>query len=428
MSPEPLAPWTLAQALASSLAAGLLVGLERGWRDRELADGGRVAGLRTFGLVGLLGGVLGSLADPLGAWPIAAGLLALALLLAVSYGQAVQASHSLSITTAVACLLTLVLGVLAARGQPVLAIGAAVVTAVLLDMKSTLHRWLQLIEHRELTAGLQMLVLSAVVLPLLPDQGYGPYAALNPWRLWWAVVLIAGLSLAGHVAIRLTGPRRGVFWTGVLGGLASSTAASLTLARAARAQPALTEAAAGGALASCAVMFLRMTVLVAVLRPTLLPVLAPPWLAACATLLALSLHRGRHRTPAHTQQVAEAAPAPTFDLTGAFGFGAFLALMMVLVRAAHAWLGTEGVYTLAALSGLLDVDAPLISTLRLQHDGGLSATGTAVALGLAIGTNMVTKAVMVHVTAGRRMGRRVASGYAAAMVVCAIVMLLLNVF
>ncbi len=121
------------------------------------------------------------------------------------------------------------------------------IAAVLLDMKPTLHGWLRLIEHRELTAALQLLVLSVVILPNLPSVGLGPYHALNPYQLWWAVILIASLSMVGHVAMRITGAQRGILWTGLLGGLASSTAATLALARFARLQPSLEGACAAGA-------------------------------------------------------------------------------------------------------------------------------------------------------------------------------------
>ncbi|MFY9514117.1 MAG: MgtC/SapB family protein, partial [Rubrivivax sp.] len=229
MTTASIETWTTAEGLVAALAVGLLIGVERGWRDRDLAEGGRVAGLRTFALVGLLGGVLGSLAADLGAWILPGGFVGLSLLLAVSYREAARKTGNLSVTTAVATLLAFMLGVLAARGAPALALAAAVVTTVLLNLKPTLHAWLQRVESRELSAALQLLVLSVVILPNLPDAGYGPYQALNPYRLWWAVVLIAGLSLAGHFAMRLTGAQRGIFLTGLLGGLASSTAATLAL-------------------------------------------------------------------------------------------------------------------------------------------------------------------------------------------------------
>jgi uncharacterized membrane protein (DUF4010 family) len=167
----------------------------------------------------------------------------LALLLTVSYARNAKLSGNLSATTPVAMLLTLALGAFAAHGNITLALSAAVIGAVLLDLKPTLHGWLRLIDHRELTASLQLLVLSTVILPYLPNTGLGPYAALNPYHLWWAVILIAGLSLTGHFAMRITGAQRGVLWTGILGGLASSTATTLALARYAREQPSPTGAA-----------------------------------------------------------------------------------------------------------------------------------------------------------------------------------------
>ncbi|MGL6350866.1 MAG: MgtC/SapB family protein, partial [Aeromonas sp.] len=185
-------------ALAAALAVGVVIGLERGWRDRHRQEGSRVAGLRTFALLGLLGGVLGVLSGFLGVLPVVAGFIGLSVLATVSYREGVRAHGSLSATSAVAALLTYALGALAGAGHAALAIGAAVVAAVLLNLKPTLHRWLLLVEYRELSAALQLLVLSAVILPLLPNAAFGPYGALNPYLLWWAVVLVAGLSLGGH--------------------------------------------------------------------------------------------------------------------------------------------------------------------------------------------------------------------------------------
>lgn len=411
--------WATAQGLAASLAVGLLIGVERGWRDRDLADGGQVAGLRTFALVGVLGGALAVLLTDFGAWPLLGGIVGLSLLLAVSYREAFKASGNLSITTAIAMLLTFVLGALAARGAAALALAAAVVTAVLLNLKPTLHRWLQLIEHRELTAALQLLVLSVVILPNLPDAGYGPYQALNPYRLWWAVVLIAGLSLAGHLAMRLTGAQRGVFWTGVLGGLASSTAATLALARHARRQPALAEAAAAGALAACGVMFLRMLVLVASVQPSLARPLGVPLIASGVTLILVAVWQWRRRS-SRSVPAEEVEPVAPFDLGTALGFGGFLAVMAVLVPAAKQWLGAPGIYGLAALSGLADVDATVISVSRLHGAGGLPLATTVVAVGLTAIANMGTKATIAWTTGGAAVGWPVLRGYAAAMTVGAV--------
>ena len=402
--------------LAASLAVGLLIGLERGWRERGLSDGGRVAGLRTFALTGLLGGLLGTLLKDFGPWPLLGGLISVSLLLAVSYHAASKLSGNLSITSAVAMLLTLVLGALAAHGAIALALAAAVVVAVLLDLKPTLHRWLHLIEHRELTAALQLLVLSVVILPNLPDTGFGPYQALNPYRLWWAVVLIAGLSLAGHVAMRATGPQRGVFWTGVLGGLASSTAATLALARHAHKQPALVVAAAAGILAACAVMFVRMAVLAVSIQPALALRLGAPLVLTGVLMFALAGWQWRRRG-ASVATGAEMETVAPFDLGTALGFGAFLAVMAVLIPAVQQWLGTPGVVALAALSGVADVDATVISVSRLHSDTGLSATTTVAALALTALTNMVTKAAIAWTTGGAVLGWLVVRGYAITIVV-----------
>lgn len=414
MVPNLFDTWSAAQGLAASFAVGLLIGVERGWRDRELAEGGRVAGLRTFTLVGLLGGALAVLSAEFGAWLLAAGVLGLSLLLAASYREAVRASGSLSATTAVAMLLTLVLGALAVRGAATLALGAAVVAALMLNLKPALHRGLQLIQHHELNAALQLLVLSVVILPNLPDAGYGPYQALNPYRLWWAVVLIAGLSLAGHLAMRFTGSERGVFWTGVLGGLASSTATTVALARHAKRQPALAEAAAAGALAACGVMFLRMIVLVASIQPKLLRPLGAPLAASGVVLLMLAVWQWRRRGAAGepSKPVGNVA---SFDLGTALAFGAFLAVMAVLVPAVEQWLGSPGVYALASLSGLADVDATLISMSRSQAAGELTVETTVVAVGLATLVNMGTKATIGWVSGGAALGRPLVHGYAAGM-------------
>lgn len=404
--------------LAAALLLGSVIGLERGWRDRERPEGSRVAGLRTFSLIGLFGGILGVLTQEFGALLAAMGLAGLSLLAAAAYRENVRVHGSLSATTAVAMLLTCALGVIAGVGQPILAIGAGVVAAVLLDLKPTLHRWLRLIEQRELSAALQMLVLTAVILPMLPDSGYGPYEALNPYRLWWAVILIAGLSLCGHLAIRLTGPSRGIFWTGLLGGLASSTAATLTLARRVRKDSAIRQAATAGILAASAMMFLRMTAVVLALQPSLLRSMGVPMIVGALVLLALSFIR----RPSRSQ--VDAAPSPVeagnpFDLSTALGFGLMLGALALLTRAAQHWMGDVGLYALSLLSGLLDVDTILLTVMHMNREGALHADQAMVAAGLAVLANMAMKAGLSWLAGDRPLGRQVTLGFMLAMVAVA---------
>lgn len=410
-----------AEGLIAALAVGLVIGLERGWHERELPEGSRVAGLRTFALTGLFGGVLGHLQPAFGTWPLLGALLGLSLLLTVSYARQAKLSGNLSATTPVAMLLTLGLGAFAAHGNVTLALSAAVVGAVLLDLKPTLHGWLRVIDHRELTASLQLLVLSMVILPYLPNAGLGPYAALNPYQLWWAVILIAGLSLTGHFAMRITGAQRGVLWTGILGGLASSTATTLALARYARQQPHLAGVAAAGSLAACGVMFFRMVVLLVAMQPSLLPTFGSSLVVMGMVLLGVSFRQWRKNGDKSETEGAVSAMAP-FDLGTALVFGALLTVTSILVPAAKQWLDTSGLYVLSAVSGLADVDAILISLARLHGADGLATVTTVTALGLATVTNMVTKVGIAWMTGGSQVGRSVLSGYLVAVACGAIVL------
>lgn len=397
------------QVLAEALAVGLLIGLERGWRERDLPDGGRVAGLRTFALIGFLGGLLGM--QPAPEFAFGVGLAAVALLFAVSYRRASIAAGSLSITTAVAALVTFVLGALAARGHAVLAAAGAVVVALLLDLKAVLHRWLRLIEAAELNAVLQIGVFSAVILPLLPDAGFGPYGSLNPFRLWLAVVLIATLSLAGHAAVRIRGARQGLLWVGVLGGLASSTAATLALARSVRAEPRLARAASAGIVAACGVMFVRMAIVILALQPTLAPRLA----GLLALLGVASFLATASLWPRSTAVSAEpaVAPAKVFDLATAIGFAAVLAGVGVLSRAAQDVFGVAGLYGVAFLSGLADVDAVVISSAQMFAQGQVGATVVAIAILLAALANLLVKGAMAWTIGGSRVGAPVVGSYLA---------------
>lgn len=400
--------------LGSALMLGSVIGLERGWRERERAEGSRVAGLRTFALLGLFGGVLGVLAQDMGPMPAALGLGGLSLIAAAAYRENVRVHSSLSATTAVTMLLTGALGLMAGAGQPALAIGTAVIAAVLLDLKPALHRWLRLVEQRELSAALQMMVLTAVILPMLPNRGYGPYQALNPYHLWWSVVLIAGLSLCGHLAIRLTGPSRGIFWTGLLGGLASSTAATLALARRAHGNDGVLAAASAGIFAASAMMFVRMTALVAVLRPGLLASLGAAMFVGAVVLLAASLLRLRS-APLPDAAGPAADTTDPFDLSSALGFGLLLGVLALLTRSARQWLGDAGLYAMALLSGLLDVDAILLTVMHMNGQALLDSPQATIAAGLAVASNMVMKTLFCWFGGSPALGRRVSTGFAVAM-------------
>ena len=243
--------------LTTALAIGLLVGTERGWRERDFEDIRQVAGIRTFTLAGLLGGLSALLAGHFGVWAWVVMALLVGLLAVAGYLADVGRSGDQGMTSEVALLATFLLGSLAVADSRLLAAGGGVVVALLLSLKESLHAALKHLDARELSAAFKLLFISVVMLPVLPNQGYGPWQVFNPYASWWMVVLIAGLGFAAYVAVRLTGTRHGLLITALLGGLVSSTAMTLTLAGMhgqRRLQPLL----AAGLLATSALMFPRV--------------------------------------------------------------------------------------------------------------------------------------------------------------------------
>ena len=205
--------------LGVALAIGLLIGLERGWRTRDREEGMRVAGLRTYGMISLLGGLSGILTQQVNAFFIGFVFLGLSSVLLLAYSKSIDKFGDFSITSIIASLITFTLGALTAFNHITLACASAVVITSLLGFKPLLHGWMKKLEQRELHATLELLLISVVILPILPDQGYGPWNAFNPYHIWWMVVLIAGISYLGYFAIRIGGNQHGPVLTGAFGGL-----------------------------------------------------------------------------------------------------------------------------------------------------------------------------------------------------------------
>jgi len=251
--------------LLAALTIGLLVGTERGWRDREAHEGGRIAGIRTFSLIGLLGGVSALLAQESSALVIAAVFVPVVALIIVAYVLGYRQSQDLGTTSAFAMMLVFALAAWSTYGYTVIAIATTIVVTALLGYKPTLHRLLQKVTTEELFSGIKFLMISAVLLPMLPNEGYGPWEAFNPFWIWLMVVLISGLSFAGYIAIRLMGDRMGTLITAVAGGLASSTAVTITLSHFARRHGGKS-LFLGGILVAAIIMFGRVVVEVALVN------------------------------------------------------------------------------------------------------------------------------------------------------------------
>lgn len=381
--------YQLVLQLAAALAIGLLIGSERGWSGRESREGTRVAGVRTFGVIGLLGGVSVLLAQQLDVLLLVAVFLAVAALVIVAHVLDFRSDQDRGTTTAFVMLLTFLLSVWAAGGQPLPALGVATVVVALLGYKRTLHRWLEKLTAEEFTSSIILLLISVVVLPLLPDQGYGPWEALNPYWIWLMVVLISSLSFAGYVAIKFTGRRLGTLITAIAGGLASSTAVTITLANFCRQQP-HKQLFMAGILLAASIMFVRVIIEVSIVNAGLLPLLWMPLLLMFAGIVVAAgfFWQNQKHNPADLSQDIE-LPNP-LQLATAIKFGLLLALILLLSRALTDWFGESGVYVLAVASGLMDVDAITLSLAKMSQ-GDITPRVAATGILLASVTNTLVK-------------------------------------
>ena len=387
-------------AFAASLAIGLLVGLER---ERHP---GTKAGLRTFALVALLAAVLAFLGDALETpWMLIGGLVLVGAMIVGAYART-DAYSEPGTTTVAALLICYGLSAMVWYGQVRIAVMLAVVTVILLYFKTELSGMTRRLTRRDLISMLQFAVLTLVILPLLPNQSYGPYGVLNPYQIWLVVVLISGISLAGYIALRFVGQRYGAPLLGFLGGLVSSTATTLVYARHARGHEAMQTLAVLVIVIANIVVLVRLAVVCAIYSPsmvrTLLPILSVGFLAGALALIYLWRRTGD----------VEDAPIPDIknptELQTALSFAAVYAVVVFL----SAWLsdifGNKGLYALALISGLTDVDAIALSVLRLfnldQQDGQTVAN----AIVLAVLSNMAFKLAMVLIFGGRSLFRRCA--------------------
>ncbi|MCA1762525.1 MAG: MgtC/SapB family protein [Cryomorphaceae bacterium] len=368
----------IALDLLVPLGIGLLIGTERGWSQREQDEGNRVAGLRTFALTGLFGGISAMIAEALTIWFLPAAFLSLALLVSVAHYLQTKSGRDFGATSEIALFLTFTLAAWSLFDQKIPAFSTAVVVTALLGLKPTLHKWLGFINLEEFYAGIKLLIISAVLLPLLPDQGYGPYKALNPYWIWLMVVLISALSFVGYVAMKALGSKAGAFLTGIIGALASSTAVTISLARLAKKQTKKTVFITSALLAGI-VMFIRVLIEVSVVNAALLSELWLPIGSMIAILLAGGVWLYfRAGVPTGNDDIDIDNP---LQLGTALKFGLLLAVILLLSEFLSDRFGDEGIVVLALVAGLADVDA---ITLSLSEMGKGQISERMASLGIVI--------------------------------------------
>ena len=389
----------------------MLVGIERHWHDRVDPPGGRTAGVRTYALSGLLGGIAAALGGEPAGTPInwASALLIGSVFLGFSVTTAAFhrreaiAEKSFSVTNLVAGQATFLLGALAIVGDPVVVSAVAVAMTALLAAREGLHGFVSRLTWPELRSAILLLSMTLVALPLVPDRPVAELAGLNFARIWKLAVILASVSYAGYIAVRLFGSAAGLLLSSAVAGVVSSTAATLANARQARVAGASVPVLAAATLMAGAVSLLRTGVFAWGIAPAMGRRLLP------ALVLAAAFQAGtgfamlwRHRMADHPSGASPGTPAGLdhpanpFELLAVLQIAGLLGLIEVLAKGAAGRLGAAGVFAIAALSGLADVDAVTLSMGGLVP-ATLSVPVAATAIVIAVAANTVAKSIWAAV-------------------------------
>jgi uncharacterized membrane protein (DUF4010 family) len=393
--------------LGLSLGLGLLIGLQR---QRTEA---RFGGIRTFPLISLFGTFCGMLGETHGGWLVAAGMMVIfgTLVLANWPGaQPKESEHGQ--TTEVAALVTFTIGAYLPHGERAVAAVAAGLVVILLHLKEPMHLFVRKMGPKDIAAIMQLVVISLIILPLVPNREMGPMEVLNPFDIWRMVVLIVGLSLLGYIVYKFVGSTASLVLGGILGGVISSTATTVSYARRARGSPAAYRLAVAVILIASAVSYLRVLVEVSLFAPSNLATLLPPLatallLVSAIAAIAFMLFRGeREQMP---------PPANPAELQSALVFGLVYALVTLAVAAVKQHYGDTGIYVVAVVSGMTDMDAITLSLSRMVESSHLEADNAWRLILTASLSNFVFKGIAATFLGGRSLGLRLAPFFGAAL-------------
>jgi uncharacterized membrane protein (DUF4010 family) len=360
--PDSLA--TPLQQLGLSVLLGLLVGLQR----EHVAS--KLGGLRTFPLISVLGTLCGLLAEPLGGWIVAVGLLGVVTLVAIGNAAKMKADiPTAGLTTEAAMLLMFTVGAYLTVGPAVVAIVVAGSVAVLLQFKLQLHGIVRRLGQSDVQAIMRFVLIACIILPVLPDEVYGPYEFFNPFEMWLMVVLIVGISLAGYLAYKFFGPDAGMLMGGILGGAISSTATTVSYARRVGQQANSVLPAAIVILIATAVVYARVLLEIWFMAPTFLLAAAPPILLMMSLAVVPGLFGWLRLRTTSYQAGEQEAPA---DFQAAVLFALLYLAVLYGLAVAKGYLGTHGLFLVAGLSGLTDMDAITLSSARMVARGEIA--------------------------------------------------------
>lgn len=369
------------------LLLGFLVGLERGWSFQKKKEGQRTAGIRTFTLIAVAGGFWGILSEHLGETLLGFALLGFIIIIMVGYFQHAKKTGTLGLTTEIAAFLTFTIGIAVINGYIILSVSVTIMMVLLLSIKPKLHKWVKTIEPEELYSGIVFLIISAILLPLVPDRGYGPWNVLNPFEIWGMVVLIAGISYVGYFSMKYLGKEKGILFTSFTGSIVSSLAVTITLGRYSR-NIESKDVLITGILIATFTALSRVLVLAVLFNPSLINVLGLPVGSMAAVSLGLAIWM------TYKSELGKSASSfelrNPLQLSTAVQFGILLAIVMLLSEGIRQWFGDPGIYGLSLLSGMVDIDS---ITLALLDMGGenLSPHVSAYGIVLAAMSNTLIK-------------------------------------
>jgi uncharacterized membrane protein (DUF4010 family) len=392
-------------SLLTALAVGMLIGLER--EQVKETHGTAFAGIRTYPIFALIG-ALAMMLETASIWLPLIALAGVITLVAIHYVHDIRKGNEHGATSEASVIATYLLGALAAsRGviEPMasrllLVMALGVTLTFLLSSKQRLHGFANRVSREDFYSTVKFLIAAVIVLPLLPNQELGPLDAINPFSVGLMVVLIAGLSFAGYVAMRLLGPGRGLVVSAAAGGLVSSTAVTIAFANRTKRDPSLAPSAAGAIAIASTIMIARVAVLVGLVNPRLLPDLAIPLGGAAAGAILGGLIT--YRRPAEKATGEIVVPNP-FELASAIRFGVAFAVILLATKAAKQYLGNQGLYLAALIAGGTDVDAVSLST---AEQAGTDYIPAVIAILVAVTSNTLVKSSLALAIGGAPLGKR----------------------
>jgi uncharacterized membrane protein (DUF4010 family) len=404
-------PYSLFYRFGAALFIGMLIGLQR---EHSYGDAGKpeqktAAGVRTFSLLGLAGCGGAFVSDLLQSpWPFVALFVIMGLYMTAAYIFMAK-KGDLGLTTEVAGVITLLAGAMCYWNELALAVALGVATAALLSFKIELHGFVKRLEREDVVATMKFALITAIVLPVLPNRGFWdpPFDVLNPYKIWLMVVLISGIGFIGYVLYKLVGSRRGIILTGLLGGLISSTATTLSFSQRSRKNDELAKTFAVAIIVSWSIMFARMMVWVAVVYPPLLRFLWPA--LSAGTLAGLAYGFFLHLAPRGESEDDMEVKNP-FELKPAITFGLLYGVILLVARSAQLYFGDMGVYISSLASGLADVDAITLSMTELSRSGNVVLEVAERAIVLAAVSNTVVKGAIVFTGGSKALRRAVLPG------------------